>query len=67
MGRWRSDDVFLLVETLWSHGDLRVEDVIGIGASAVLGTLLAFGTYWIGTTWSNLLRRGVDPRRENAA
>jgi hypothetical protein len=67
VGRWRSDDVFRLVDLLWSHGDLRGEDVIGIGASAVLGTLLAFGTYWVGVMWSDLVRSRKAARRENVA
>ena len=67
VGRWRSDDVFRLVELLWSLGDLRTEDVIGIGASAVLGALLAFATYWLGVVWSDLVRGRTTARRENVA
>jgi hypothetical protein len=66
LGRWRSDDVLRLVDLLWSQG-IRVEDVIGIGSSAVLGTLLAFGTYWLGVKWSDLLLGWINARRENAA
>lgn len=49
--RWRSDDVFKLVGTLAADG--RTADVVGAGASLLVGAALAFATYWAGVVLSN--------------
>lgn len=60
LARWRSDDVFLLLESL--PGRTWV-DTAAIGGAATLGTLLAFLTYAAGVAWSRWLerRRGSTP------
>lgn len=51
--RWRSDDLFRLI------GDLTTTvgpvDVLGVAASLVLGTMLAFVTYGLGVLWARLI------------
>ena len=48
--RWRSDDIFRLLPTLSaSQAGISLLDGIGVGMSLLLGTALAFGTYWLGT------------------
>lgn len=55
--RWRSDDVFRLIDDLSSGAEgVRAGDVAGIGGGLILGTLLALGTYWLGVLWSDALR-----------
>jgi hypothetical protein len=53
--RWRSDDVVKLVTTLTPQ--LSLADVIGVTASFLLGTILAFATYWAGVGVSRLFHR----------
>ncbi|HYD47696.1 MAG TPA: hypothetical protein VEB21_05080 [Terriglobales bacterium] len=43
--RWRSDDLFLLLERL---GELSALDVTVVGTAVLLSALLAWGTYWLG-------------------
>lgn len=52
--RWRSDDTFLLVETLPDGGWV---DGVGIGAALLLGAALAFLTYAAGAGWARWLER----------
>jgi hypothetical protein len=48
--RWRSDDVFRLVEELSNQaGGLSAVDVLGIAVAQILGAALAFATYAAGT------------------
>lgn len=66
--RWRSDDIFRLVNDLSSSpGGLAIGDVMGIGASLMLGTLLAFGTYWLGTVRADVVLGRKAARRESDA
>ncbi len=47
--RWRSDDLFLLVDRLFGEaGDGGAADALGLGAGLLLGTVLAFLTYAAG-------------------
>jgi hypothetical protein len=57
LARWRSDDVFLLVETLPEGG---WSDALAIGAALVLGTALCFLTYAAGVWWSRWLERRTE-------
>jgi hypothetical protein len=50
--RWRSDDLFLLLERLPAPGAL---DAAGVAAATALGTALAFATYAAGVAWSRLI------------
>jgi hypothetical protein len=58
--RWRSDDLFLLVDTLRSR-DPGPLDAAVVTLATLLGTFLAFLTYAAGTAWARWLedrRRG---------
>ena len=60
--RWRSDDVFKLTENLFgADGTGTIGDALGIGASFVVGTVLAFATYAAGTVVARLLGVGARP------
>jgi hypothetical protein len=62
VGRWRSDDLFKLCSRLFfSNAPIRVGDVAGVVASLLVGTILIFVTYWIGTLWARLIRRRAMP------
>jgi hypothetical protein len=51
--RWRGDDVFKQIDTLFSSGTpFGAVDVIGVAASVCLAIVLAFATYAIGATWA---------------
>jgi hypothetical protein len=64
--RWRSDDIFRLAHDLSSSaGGMTIGDVMGTGASLMLGTLLAFGTYLLGTAWSDVVLGRKSARRES--
>ena len=54
--RWRSDDLVKLVGAL--APDVGVADVAGVGASLLVGVVLAFATYWAGVLVSDALGRG---------
>ncbi len=60
--RWRSDDVFLLVDTLRA-GDGGGADWLGIGAAALVGFSLALATYAAGVLVAEALERRQDRRR----
>ena len=64
LDRWRSDDVIALSERLFgSTGAIRPQDVAGILASLLVGTLLAFLTYACGARWARrILSSGREPR-----
>ncbi len=47
--RWRSDDIFRLIEQLRASGTATVSDVVGVGAALLIGAVLAFATYAAGT------------------
>lgn len=59
--RWRSDDLFLLVDTLRA-GDPGPLDAAVVLLAALLGTALAVLTYAAGAAWAGWLERraGVD-------
>lgn len=51
--RWRSDDLFKLVENLFfSNNSFKSGDVIGVVLSFLLGIILIFATYWTGRLWA---------------
>ena len=57
LGRWRSDDLLQRIDDLTVSPDgLWIVDGIGMASGVVVGTLLAFGTYWLGVKWSDTLR-----------
>jgi hypothetical protein len=56
MIRWRSDDVFKLVEELFFNGNFYgITDVAGVTVSFLLGIILIYITYMLGIAWSNLI------------
>jgi len=57
VGRWRSDDVFKLAETIRAAPDGGVGDAMGVTVSLLLGTVLAFATYAAGTWCAGAYRR----------
>jgi hypothetical protein len=59
--RWRSDDLVKLVSVL--APDARVSDAAGVTVSLLIGTVLAFATYWAGV----MVSAAVAPRRRNPA
>lgn len=66
LGRWRSDDLLKRIDDLTVSPDgLWIVDGIGLASGVVVGTLLAFGTYWVGVKWSNLLWGRAASRRKS--
>jgi hypothetical protein len=60
--RWRSDDLFKLCGKLFfSESPVRLGDIAGVVVSLVVGTVLIFLTYWIGTLWARLIQRRCLP------
>lgn len=60
--RWRSDDVFKLAgERLsgWPQGAWG--DLAGITISFVIGAILAWLTYWVGTLWADVVNGKESP------
>ena len=58
LGRWRSDDLLQRIDDLTVSPDgLWIVDGVGMASGVLVGTLLAFGTYWLGVKWSDALRR----------
>ncbi len=53
--RWRADDVFRLVEQLRATSAAGVGDVAGVLSSLLVGVVLAFATYGLGTLWARFL------------
>jgi len=49
--RWRSDDLFKLIERLFLSSGAWVLDITVVIASFLLGVILIFATYWAGTVW----------------
>jgi hypothetical protein len=54
--RWRSDDVFLLVDILSANGTTAADWAV-VGAAAALGLALALATYSAGALWAAALYR----------
>ncbi len=55
--RWRSDDLYKLCGRLFFAADpVRFGDIVGVLASLLVGIVLIFLTYWIGTLWWRLIR-----------
>jgi hypothetical protein len=52
--RWRSDDLLKLAEQLL-ESDGAAGDAVGLAASFVVGTVLAFVTYVLGAAWARLV------------
>jgi len=63
--RWRSDDVFRLLETLASD-DGTARDWAGIGAAILVGCALAWATYGAGILWSSTLQATLG-RKSNGS
>jgi hypothetical protein len=57
IARWRSDDLFLLIERLWAVPGPHGADAVGLAVSFCIGLLLAFLTYWLGTLVADLFSR----------
>ena len=56
--RWRGDDLFKQVETLFSSASpFDAVDVVGVAASVCVAIVLAFATYAIGATWARGIQR----------
>jgi hypothetical protein len=54
--RWRSDDIFRLVDRLSaSHGVSHTLDGTVVISSLLLGGILVFATYWAGALWTMAL------------
>ena len=62
--RWRSDDLVKLVTAL--APEARLSDAAGVAASLLVGVVLAFATYWAGVLVSDVVGRGLVPRRLSA-
>jgi hypothetical protein len=61
LARWRSDDVFRLAAAL-AESDGSVADAVGVTSALLVGVVLAFTTYWLGTLAANFLfRRPTGP------
>jgi hypothetical protein len=57
--RWRSDDLFKLVDDLLISGGMaRAEDVAGIMVALMLGVIMIFLTYWAGRLVAHRMLRG---------
>ena len=51
--RWRSDDLFKLMDRMFFSGSIpHVLDIIVIGASFLAGVIIIFTVYWAGTVWT---------------
>lgn len=61
--RWRSDDLFRLLDALWRNG-LSAGDLAGIGASFLLGVILSLATYWAGFGCARLFLGEPSGKRE---
>jgi hypothetical protein len=62
--RWRSDDVFKLAHQLFgAAGDGSCGDAAAMLAAFLVGIVLIFVTYWLGTRWSRVIgcRRHGSP------
>lgn len=58
LARWRSDDLLKLAHELFFSGSgVSVGDAAGVLASSLVGIILAFVTYWIGTQFARLVVR----------
>lgn len=55
--RWRSDDLFKLADQLVHTPGASFGDVAGVSASLLLGIVLVFATYWVGTLVGRVIRR----------
>ena len=54
--RWRSDDVFKLVEDLFFSAEpYSTVDILGVVLSFLLGIVLIYITYMLGVLWSNII------------
>ncbi len=60
LSRWRSDDALKLGSQLFATSGGGLSDAVGILASLVLGIVLIFATYWLGTGWSRVIVGGVS-------
>lgn len=65
LGRWRSDDLLKRIDDLSVTPEgLWIGDAAGMGSSLVVGLLLAFATYWLGSRWSDWVFQRMRSRRE---
>ena len=57
LDRWRSDDLILTAQQLLFSGAGGFADWIGILSGSLVGLLLAFVTYWLGSLVADYLYR----------
>jgi hypothetical protein len=56
LSRWRSDDALKLASQFFgAAGDGTRGDALAMVAALLVGIVLVFGTYWIGTRWARLI------------
>ena len=61
--RWRSDDVFNLIERLFFSGaENHVRDILVVAMSFLLGIILIYATYWAGTLCSAFIPGKYKPK-----
>jgi len=61
--RWRSDDLFKLASTLMaSEPPAGIADAVGLTASLLVGMVLMFATYWLGSRWARMIGGSDAPR-----
>jgi len=61
VARWRSDDVIRLGRDL--AGQASAGDVAGVATSLIVGTALAFATYWAGVAVADAVMARQSPAR----
>lgn len=59
----RSDDLIKTARELFSSGPVQAGELTVLVLGALLGAILAFGTYWAGIGFSNLLARANPPSK----
>lgn len=65
LARWRSDDLIKLAGQLFgAGGDGGATDAAGLATSFLVGAMLMFATYRLGTAWSRVMRRAWTGQRE---
>ena len=58
--RWRSDDLFRLIHSLWSSGAPHGLDAAIVTSSFFAGAILIFMTYWAGALFSRITSSGKN-------
>ena len=56
LSRWRSDDAFKLASQFFgAAGDGSLGDALAMLAALLVGIVLIFATYWLGTRWARVI------------